>query len=127
MQKNNKNGFFFFDLLVSLMIIMTFITIIFFTVSLLMYHYTVNKQFLLAENIMSQVLYSIEKGDYVSSSKNIKNQNFDFTITIETENVPHTPLFNVTNMSLFLVTVSWFDPREKEQSITFKTLKTRIP
>jgi len=116
--KNNKNGFLFFDLLVSLMVVMIFINVIFSTLSLLLYYYRTNKQFLLAQCVMSKILSDLEQGKKVKLNGIIEGDAVEFTITTDNIKVNHTPFFGVTSMSLFLITVSWIDSRAEQQKVS---------
>lgn len=107
MQKNEKNGFLFFDLLIALMLLMIFITIICSTVSLLISSYLIQKQFLCAENLMHDILCKIESTDKFLPKVAFKIDGTDFIVTVEVKYIEHSPFFEFKDMKVFNITVQW--------------------
>jgi|GEM_PF-4580400 len=122
MQKNKKNGFLFFDLLIALMIVMTFVTLAFSTLSFLTSCYTTHKEYLFASDIINEILYRIDIAEQLPSKSVKKLGPIDFVITVDREVGMHTPIGVVNQMSFLVLTVSWINYRNGVESITLKTL-----
>lgn len=122
MQKNKKNGFLFFDLLVALMMALIFVTIVFSVLCFLTSRYTIHKEYIFAENIISEALYKIDIGDQLSSKSINKLDQTDFVLTVDREIMLHTPFEGVDRVELIILAVSWVGCRNTTETIKVKTL-----
>ena len=122
MQKNKKNGFLFFDLLIALMIAMTFVTVVLSILCFLMSHYTLHKEYIFAGDIISEVLYRIDIGEQLSLRDVKRFGQTDFVITVDREMISHTPIGGIDQMQLVILTVSWISCRNVTEAMRLKTL-----